>query len=597
MSSDDALSEHAIWIPPPKPEAVIVSYSQNAEDVRLARVLDSSTGFYVDVGAGDPAEFSLTKHFYDRGWSGINVEPGPAFERLEQARPRDVNLRLAVAPEREEREFWLSNPHWGLSTLSPPHPSDPIPEGFRFERRSVTTRPLSDIVREHAAGKRIDFLTIDVEGAEESVIRSMDFELSRPTIVIVEAIRPFTYEPSHSDWEPILLAAGYELATFDGINRFYVAREHRHLIPALAYPITALDAYVRPLAPAAAEGGNAGDLQRTPTGPGSFPTLAERLDRRPPTGEIAAPPKPLVLLIESDEPPALVSQTVARIRATATRASILGIVEGDAALTTTLADEDTDDTAPWQTHPFRRLRDLRALLDDAPERDVVVIEPGHELTAETLAQLASAAYADSVCTSVSDVPPVVAGAPPASAASPFHLRSSTTRRGVSSTCVETCSTRRWTTFLRSEMTRQTRAFDFESFSNQCWTEPASCIGEARLRRARACQRAIEARHPVPSARSSASRSTRARSTPTYRAPRCSSSTCSAGSPEPERRESLHSHPARFTQPRCPWWNGSKTKSTLRTGGRSSKPMSTTAPNRFTESPSCPSASRSDADSC
>ena len=77
---------------------VIISYAQNAEDVRLARLFDSSSGFYVDIGAGDPTEFSVTKHFYDRGWSGINVEPGPAFERLEQQRPRDVNLRLAVAP-------------------------------------------------------------------------------------------------------------------------------------------------------------------------------------------------------------------------------------------------------------------------------------------------------------------------------------------------------------------------------------------------------------------------------------------------------------------------------------------------------------------
>ena len=99
---------------------VIVSYAQNAEDVRLARLFDSSSGFYVDVGAGDPTEFSVTKHFYDRGWAGINVEPGPAFERLEQQRPRDVNLRLAVAPESGEREFWVSTPHWGLSTLSPP---------------------------------------------------------------------------------------------------------------------------------------------------------------------------------------------------------------------------------------------------------------------------------------------------------------------------------------------------------------------------------------------------------------------------------------------------------------------------------------------
>ena len=84
------------WTPTPVRDGVVIAYSRNAEDVRLARVFDTSAGFYVDVGAGDPTEFSVTRLFYDRGWSVINIEPGPAYERLAQQRPRDVNLRLAV---------------------------------------------------------------------------------------------------------------------------------------------------------------------------------------------------------------------------------------------------------------------------------------------------------------------------------------------------------------------------------------------------------------------------------------------------------------------------------------------------------------------
>ena len=92
------------------------------------------------------------------------------------------------------------------------------------------------------------------------------------------------------------------------------------------------------------------------------------------------PPKPLVLLIEAETAPELVSQAVARVRATAPPSSLIGIVEGDAARTTTLADEDIDDTARWRARPFRRYGDLRALLDDAPQLDVVVVEPGQELS-------------------------------------------------------------------------------------------------------------------------------------------------------------------------------------------------------------------------
>jgi hypothetical protein len=53
-----------------------ISYGQNSEDVVLWRALrDIGTGFYVDVGAGDPKEDSVTHAFYERGWSGINIEP------------------------------------------------------------------------------------------------------------------------------------------------------------------------------------------------------------------------------------------------------------------------------------------------------------------------------------------------------------------------------------------------------------------------------------------------------------------------------------------------------------------------------------------
>ena len=75
-----------------------VSYSQNREDILLARALPGRTGFYIDVGAADPIEFSVTKLFYDRGWSGVNVEPqADYYRKLVADRPRDTNLQLVVS--------------------------------------------------------------------------------------------------------------------------------------------------------------------------------------------------------------------------------------------------------------------------------------------------------------------------------------------------------------------------------------------------------------------------------------------------------------------------------------------------------------------
>src|SRR4051794_41872134 len=76
----------------------MVSYAQAGEDVVLRRVLgDQPPGLYVDLGANDPVADSVTKHFYDHGWRGVNVEPVPSvFAQLAAARSDDVNLNVAA---------------------------------------------------------------------------------------------------------------------------------------------------------------------------------------------------------------------------------------------------------------------------------------------------------------------------------------------------------------------------------------------------------------------------------------------------------------------------------------------------------------------
>ncbi len=67
----------------------MISYAQNREDVVLARVFQGTSGFYVDVGAASPTVHSVTRWFYEKGWEGINIDPGPRWHReLMAERPR-----------------------------------------------------------------------------------------------------------------------------------------------------------------------------------------------------------------------------------------------------------------------------------------------------------------------------------------------------------------------------------------------------------------------------------------------------------------------------------------------------------------------------
>src|SRR6202163_2212891 len=85
----------------------ITSYAQNFEDVMLARAFPGSSGFYVDVGANDPDIDNVTRHFYERGWSGINIEPlSVNSEELRKKRPRDINLEMAVGEQEGTITFY-----------------------------------------------------------------------------------------------------------------------------------------------------------------------------------------------------------------------------------------------------------------------------------------------------------------------------------------------------------------------------------------------------------------------------------------------------------------------------------------------------------
>ncbi|MEQ9501634.1 MAG: FkbM family methyltransferase [Deltaproteobacteria bacterium] len=222
----------------------MLSYAANHEDVRLARVLTSARGTYVDVGANHPSEGSVTKHFYDRGWRGMNVEPSPAmFARLEAERPEDINVHGAAwdAEGRGTLHFFPRAP--GLSTLDATIAAQ-HELGLTFETHDVPLFTLAGLCETHLEGRGIDLMVVDVEGAEARVLAGADFRRWRPRIVVVEATKPLSRTRSHDAWEPILTGADYIPTAFDGCNRFYVAAEEAALAPALAEPLCFVDRYV-----------------------------------------------------------------------------------------------------------------------------------------------------------------------------------------------------------------------------------------------------------------------------------------------------------------------------------------------------------------
>src|SRR5690606_22394662 len=80
-------------------------------------------------------------------------------------------------------------------------------------------------------------------GFEEAALRGNAWDKYRPWVVVVEPTLPMAHVESHETWEPLLLEPGYQLAYADGLNRFYVAKEHPELLPAFKYPPNVFDEF------------------------------------------------------------------------------------------------------------------------------------------------------------------------------------------------------------------------------------------------------------------------------------------------------------------------------------------------------------------
>lgn len=202
-----------------------ISYAQNLEDVMLYRALKHiDQGFYIDVGAWDPVEDSVTKAFYERGWQGINIEPVQEYyNRLVEDRPRDINLMVAVSDHNGLTTIY-EIVGTGLSTLDENIAKFHARAGRQVRERKISCLTLTEICRACDV-KEIHFLKVDAEGAEGAVLAGLDFSVFRPWIIVVEAIDPILMNPSFERWEPLLLTNGYLYVFFDGINRFYLAKE------------------------------------------------------------------------------------------------------------------------------------------------------------------------------------------------------------------------------------------------------------------------------------------------------------------------------------------------------------------------------------
>lgn len=141
--------------------------------------------FYVDVGANDGLIVSNTAYFdLDLNWKGICIEPHPrAFFELIKNRPNAINLNICISEEERIVDFIsISGYSEMLSGISQFYDdqhlkridNDILIKGGSKETLKIQSFPLTKILNKYGV-KKVDYLSIDTEGSELSVLKSIDF--------------------------------------------------------------------------------------------------------------------------------------------------------------------------------------------------------------------------------------------------------------------------------------------------------------------------------------------------------------------------------------------------------------------------------------
>jgi FkbM family methyltransferase len=170
------------------------SYSQCGEDL-IVRFILHYRGIgnmtYLDIGANDPIEGSNTYFFYRLGFRGVLVEPNPAFgERLKSVRRNDTTLvaGIGITATREADFYVMSAP--ALSTFSKQQAEQAAKSLANITVKEVIKVPLlniNDVMDEHFKGAPT-FVSIDTEGMDLAILKTIDFARFRPKIICAETL-------------------------------------------------------------------------------------------------------------------------------------------------------------------------------------------------------------------------------------------------------------------------------------------------------------------------------------------------------------------------------------------------------------------------
>lgn len=211
-------------------------FSQYGEDKLLYKLFNKrETGFCIEVGGYDGITGSTTLFFEKLGWKCLIVEPMAEFcEKIRKVRNCEL-VQAAASDESGEATFHVAEGVETLSTLEQDksHASRVQWEGGQLKEIKVNKLKLDEILS-NLKVKEIDFISIDVEGHEMSVLRGLSLQIYQPLIIIIE-------DNSHGlnrEVKRYLAKFGYARFNITGCNDWYARESDKSLVSPVRIALT-----------------------------------------------------------------------------------------------------------------------------------------------------------------------------------------------------------------------------------------------------------------------------------------------------------------------------------------------------------------------
>ena|SRR5271157_1559013 len=209
------------------PRGATPSYSQSGEDVTAKMIFDYlgiKQPSYLDIGAWLPQAGNNTYLFYTLGGRGVLVEPNVALiSELKSVRPGDtvLNVGIGITEQKEADYYCLTIDQWNTFDKEEAERVAALSKTKIEKVVKIPLAPINNVIETHFHGKAPDFISIDVEGLDVPIMKTLDFQRFRPKLICAETLVALTFnmDPAMTEF---LSRQGYEARAVTFPNTIYV---------------------------------------------------------------------------------------------------------------------------------------------------------------------------------------------------------------------------------------------------------------------------------------------------------------------------------------------------------------------------------------